>query len=79
MGEACFSVPVLAVLTPIAGAIVAGLIGLYRDGLKSRDAQILYLTTELTQANKRLQAGIPVMDEAETALRGQKLGRRGER
>lgn len=76
MGEACFSVPVLAVLTPIAGAIVAGLVSMYRDGIRSRDAQIVYLTAELTEANTQMRLGSRVMGNAKSALRGETEGRR---
>jgi hypothetical protein len=69
VSEACFSGPALLLLTPIVAGIVTGFGLLWRDGIKSRDAHILYLSGQLTLAHNRLQRGIPVMDAAETELR----------
>lgn len=70
MGEACFSVPVLALLVPIAG-VLAGAIGvMYRAGEKSHEREIDNCNQLLSEANMRLAQGIPAMDQAKTTLRG---------
>jgi hypothetical protein len=70
MGEACFSVPVLALLVPIAGALAAAIGVMYRAGEKSHEREIDNCNQLLSAANARLTQGIPAMDQAETTLRG---------
>jgi hypothetical protein len=70
MGEACFSPATIALLVPIAAALVAGFGILYRDGLKSRDDQILDLIDQRNDLFNQLRGAAPVLDEAKTVVRG---------
>lgn len=71
MGEACFSVPTLALLTPIAAAVVTAIVAQWRAAEKSHEREISACNQLLAEANERLSRGIPAMDQAETVLRGQ--------
>lgn len=74
--DVCFTGPLLALIGPLALALSGAIGVLYRDGIKSRDQQIAYLTGELAAAHALLRAGIPVMDEAETQIRTRARGQR---
>lgn len=79
MEAVCISGPVMLLLTPIVAGIVAGFGVLYRDAIKSRDGQIGYLTSELSEAHKRLQRAAPLMAQAESEVRRTtSRGKRGE-
>jgi hypothetical protein len=77
MSEACFSVPVLALLVPIAGALATAIGVMWRAGEKSHEREIDNCNQLLGAANERLAQGIPAMDQAETTLRG--VARSGRR
>ena len=71
-GSLCLSGPVLLTLTPLVAVLGTAITVLYRDGIKSRDLQITYLTAQIAEFTKdirRLQTGARLMDEAETAVR----------
>lgn len=76
MDPICVSGPVMLLLTPVVTGIVAGFGLLYRDAVKSRESQIVYLTAELSEAHKRLSLAAPLMEEAESEVRRGR-GRRG--
>ena len=68
LGETCFSGAALTLLGIVLTPVLTAFGWLYRD-LRSANAR-------LAEAHQSMQAGIPVMDEAESALRGKAPGRR---
>jgi hypothetical protein len=70
LGEACFSPALIALLTPIVAALVAGFGILYRDGNKSRNDQILDLIEQRDNLLNQLRGAAPVLDEAKTVVQG---------